>query len=96
MFKIIRERHPDLPIIILSAPKPYPTESDIERIEIIKKTYENAVNRGDKLVYVFSGSEMLASVRDLALADNVHPGDVGFAAISTALIPILQKHQNVL
>ena len=91
MFKIIRDKQPDLPIIILSAPIPYPTENDIERIEIIKKTYENAVNRGDKHVYFFSGSEMLASVRGLALADNVHPGDVGFAAISTALTPVLEN-----
>ena len=91
MFKIIRERQPNLPIIILSAPKPYPTKKDFERIEIIKRTYENAVSLGDKQVYFLSGSDMLAPVSNLALADNVHPGDVGFAAISGALIPILKN-----
>lgn len=92
MFKIVREKKPDLPIIILSAPKPYPTKEDFERIEVIKKTYENAVNRGDKHVYFLSGSEILAPVGNLALADNIHPGDVGFFAISNALAPILKNY----
>ena len=91
MFKIIRKKRPDLPIIILSAPKLYPTKKDFERIDLIKKTYENAVKCGDKQVYFLSGSEILAPVGDFALADNVHPGDVGFSAIANALIPILKN-----
>ena len=90
MFKIIREKKPELPIIILSAPVPYPTTTDLERCEIIKETYLNAVNGGDKNVYFLSGSEIIAPVKNLALADNVHPGDVGFNAIANAILPILK------
>ena len=90
MFKIIREKKPELPIIILSAPVPYPTATDLERCEIIKKTYLNAVNSGDKNVYFLSGSEVIAPVKNQALADNIHPGDVGFNAIANAILPILK------
>lgn len=89
MFSIIRKANPSLPIIILSAPKPYPNEDDIKRNEIIRKTYENAVNNGDNNVYLLFGNEILSSVRDAALADNIHPGDVGFAAIAEAVISVL-------
>ena len=92
MFRIIREKNPELPIIILSAPTPYPTKKDIERAEIIQKTDTNAVNRGDKQVYFLSGSEILAPVKSFALADNIHPGDIGFHAIATAIEPILKKN----
>ena len=91
MFSIIRKANPSLPIIIMSAPKPYPTEEDLERISIIKITYENAVKNGDENVYFLSGTEILTSVKDSALADNIHPGDIGFAAIANAVASILKE-----
>ena len=91
MFSIIRKANPSLPIIIMSAPKPYPTEEDLERISIIKRTYENAVKNGDENVYFLSGTEILTSVKDSALADNIHPGDIGFAAIANAVASILKE-----
>lgn len=91
MFRAIRNAQPTLPIIIMTAPKPYPTETDSVRERIIYKTYKNACDMGDKNVYFLSGSEILAPVGDVALTDNIHPGDVGFAAIAAALIPILKK-----
>lgn len=90
MFNIIREANPTLPIIIMSAPKPYPTERDMLREKIIYQTYLSAVSRADKNVYFLSGTEILAPVRDCALADNIHPGDIGFSAIASALIPLLK------
>ena len=91
MFRIIRDANPTLPIIIMSAPKPYTKEEDLEREDIIYTTYKNAVQNGDKNVYFLSGAKILEPVKDCSLTDNVHPGDVGFYAIAGALIPILKK-----
>ena len=82
MFSIIRERNPDLPIIILTAPKYYHNEEFKKRHDVIERTYLNAIERGDKAVRFLSGRDMLEDVRDEALADNIHPGDIGFSKIA--------------
>ncbi len=91
MFRIIRDAQPKLPIIILSGPKPYPKEKDILREKIIYNTYKDAKDCGDDNVYFLSGTKLLESVKSSALADNIHPGDVGFSAISDALIPVIKE-----
>ena len=94
MFQIIRTAQPSLPIVIMSAPKPYPNECDRLREQIIIQTYENALAKGDENVYFVSGAKLIESVRDVALADNVHPGDIGFAAMAGELIPLLREILN--
>lgn len=91
MFKIIRESNPDLPIIILSAPKYYLNADDEKRVAIIEKTYQNAINNGDKNVRFIKGKDMLSSVKDVALADNIHPGDIGFNSIAAFVINALKE-----
>lgn len=91
LFKIVRRANPDLPTIILSAPKPYPDEIDLERQSIVYSTYKNACDNGDKNVYYLSGIEIMQSVKNCCLADNIHPGDVGLLAMANALAPILKN-----
>lgn len=91
MFKIIRKRNPQLPIIIVSAPKPYPSEEDLQRYAVIEKTYQNAVAGGDKFVRYIDGSTMLKEVKNIALADNVHPGDVGFLYMANFIEKALKE-----
>ncbi|MBO5945919.1 MAG: hypothetical protein J6Q69_04865 [Clostridia bacterium] len=95
MFKIIREENKNLPIIIMTAVIPYPKDEDIKRCEVIRKTYENAIAAGDKNVYFLSGADILADVRDSALADNIHPSDIGFCAMADALAPIIKRVLNL-
>ena len=52
MFKKIREANPSLPIIIMPRPKFRLSRDEQTRFEIIKKTYQNAVDSGDKNVYL--------------------------------------------
>ena len=82
MFRIVREAKPTLPIVILSAPKCPLDDEHKKRLSIIERTYKNAVAKGDSCVRFISGEKMLADVKDRALADNIHPGDVGFSAIA--------------
>lgn len=91
MFKIIREQNPNLPIIILSAPKYYLNQTDKERLEIIKATYQNALASGDKFVRFISGKTMLEGIQDIALADNIHPTDVGFVSMAKFIAKELKE-----
>jgi hypothetical protein len=90
MFKIIREKNPELPIVILSMPKYYLDENDRKRLEIIKRTYENALSEKDKHVAFISGKTMLEGVKDIALTDNIHPGDVGFSEMAKHVLTKLK------
>ena len=91
MFKIIRERNPELPIIMLSAPKCYLDKEFKKRVTVIKRTYKNAISRGDKHVKFISGRAMLKGIEESALADNIHPGDIGFASIAKHVTRELKK-----
>ncbi len=91
MFQIIRERNPKLPIIILSAPRYYLNEEMEKRLSIIKNTYQNAIDAGDKYVCFISGKTMLEAVKDTALADNIHPGDTGFPSMAKLIGTALKE-----
>lgn len=91
MFKIIRERNPALPIIILSAPKYYLSKTDKARVAIIENTYQNALASGDKFVKFIPGQTMLAPVKDIALADNIHPNDIGFRSMANFIENALKE-----
>lgn len=87
MFKGIREENPDLPIIIMSRPKLdfSKEEEDEKRLEIIKRTYNNAVSAGDKNVYFISGQELMKYTDNDGTVDGCHPNDLGFASMAKVL-----------
>lgn len=93
-FRIIREKHPNLPVIFVSRPC-----GNIERLEetkirrdIIKKTYLNALNDGDKNVYFVEGLDIFAKYGyDGATVDKSHPTDLGFLIMAEAILPSLKK-----
>ena len=91
MFKIIREAQPDLPIIMMTAPKYYLNEDNKKCVNIIERTYHNAVNSGDKNVRLIYGKDMLDSVRDVAMADHIHPNDIGFHSIAGFVTKALKE-----
>ncbi len=80
MFKIIREKNPSLPIIMVSHPKYY--LSDALRkwfTDVLMVTYNNAIAAGDKNVYYIDGKTFFPpDMREMALVDGTHPTDIGF------------------
>ncbi len=92
MFRIIREGNPDLPIIMLSRPKHFPTDEEKERLEIIKKTYENALDRGDKNVYLIDGAVLTEFCGNEGTVDGCHMTDFGFASMAKAVGDLIEKH----
>ena len=91
MFLKIREAHPKIPILILPRPKYYLSEDEKKRLEIIKRTYHNALLRGDKNVYFIDGKGLLGSVRDEGTVDGCHPTDLGFYQMAQAVNGLLKK-----
>ena len=90
MFKAVRSKHPDLPIIMMSRPRYY-IDSDVEqRLQVIKTTYDNAVAAGDKNVYLITGKELMAIAGHDGTVDFVHPNDLGFYSMAEALANVLK------
>ena len=91
-YKIIREKNPNLPILMVTRPKLHLNEEERRRWEIIHATYENAVRAGDQNVYFVDGNAFFREVAgEGATVDNCHPNDLGFWAMARYMEPILKK-----
>lgn len=94
MFKIIREKNPDLPIVCITRPVYY---KDIEnakiRRKIIKATVDNAISRNDKNVYFIDGKSFgeEAGLGYEIFADECHPNDLGFFYMANVIERVLRK-----
>jgi hypothetical protein len=91
MFTLVREKNPDLPIIMMSRPKFYLDSEELKRVEIIKKTYENARANGDKNVYFIDGRELCKYCENEGLVDNIHPTDYGFASMAKVIGDLIEE-----
>lgn len=91
MFDRIREKNPDLPIVMMSTTTmdKIIKERDRRR-EIILDTYNSALAAGDKNVYFIDGSEIFKT-DDGSTVEGCHPTDGGFLHMADALTPILKK-----
>ncbi len=91
VYKTVREKHPDLPIVMITAPKYTMPQGFEERKNIIKQTYERAKAAGDRNVYIIYGDEFFSEIGDDFSADNVHPTDLGFDYMTKAIYPVLKR-----
>jgi len=91
MFNIVRSANPKLPIIMMSRPKFYLNDEEKERLEIIKKTYKNALVSGDNNVYFVGGDKLTQLCGNEGTVDNCHPTDFGFASMADALCDVISE-----
>ena len=91
MYEIIREKHSDIPYLIISKPDfVYRSEDASRRRSVILDTYTYAVNNGDKNVYFIDGSSMFRGRDwDNCFIDTVHPNDLGFVKMADCMEPII-------
>ena len=91
-FKIIREKNPDLPIIMMSNPNyKIKSEESEARLAVIRKTYENAIANGDQNVYLISGEHFYTDDDPYACTvDLIHPNDCGFYHMTKEVRKILE------
>ena len=90
-FKRIREKNPEIPIIIISRPN-YSKDAP-ERLAIIKRTYENARASGDTNVYFIDGREFFGGDLDFTV-DTIHPTDMGFYCMAKRVTEVLHPLVN--
>ena len=89
-FKIIREKHPDLPIIMLTRPS-IPARNNRHKPfrDVVYQTYNNAIAAGDKNVWLIDGTEYVAQYGgDDCILDCIHPNDYGYMIMAAQI----QKH----
>ncbi len=92
MFSIIRESHPDTPIIILTRPDFYlKNKEEDKRAKIIKKTYTQAKKSGDKNVYYIDGPKLMKYAKNEGTVDGCHPNDLGFYSMAKTIGDLLEK-----
>ncbi len=91
LFKCVRAAHPDIPIIVMNRPKLYLGAMELNRLNIIMRTVENARASGDENVYFISGKELMALCADEGTVDGTHPTDLGFFSMAKALLPVLKS-----
>lgn len=91
-YRTIREKQPDVPIIMMTRPKFYLNEEELERNAVVRATYDAAVGAGDTNVYFIDGRELLdPDTMEHALVDNCHPTDLGFYSMAKRLLPLLKE-----
>ncbi len=91
-FMRIREKNPDLPIIMLTRPNCDYDKTADDRRAVVRRTYENALSRGDKNVYFVSGKTFFGDKdRHLCTTDRTHPNDIGAYRMALTLEPLVKE-----
>ena len=91
-FRRIREREPELPIVILTRPDFDFHAECAPRREIIRATYEHAKAAGDENVYFLNGERFFGDEdRDACKpTDCTHPNDLGMCRMAKVIDPVLR------
>ena len=93
VYDTVRRAQPSLPIVMISRPDfdGHPDAND--RRNVILKTYNKALEDGDKNVYFIDGESFFASgpSKDNCTVDGVHPNDLGFFRMTEGIAPVIAK-----
>ena len=94
-FEAIRKKNPALPIIIMSMPYNSWMTNVKERKEIIKKTYDKAIETGDENVYFIDGEKTFDIFGgESGTVDGTHPNDLGFMCMAYELEKYIVKTER--
>lgn len=94
---ILREKHPDTPILIMSkiryarTPVGSPAYNDLmSRRDFQTNLVDERRSAGDENIYFLDGSEVLGDDYDECTVDGSHPTDLGSTRIADALLPAIE------
>lgn len=93
-YKVIREKHPDLPILCIS--KPFRrSEEDNRRRDVIRKTVEDAKANGDTHIWFIDGAVFAEQfgAGDSITVDGCHPNDLGFMCMANVIREALAERR---
>lgn len=96
-FRYIRERRPDLPVVLVTRPDVDLSLTDSERRRaVVRRTYDDACAAGDRHVYFVDGFTLFGHTdRDACTVDGCHPNDLGFVRMADGIEPALRKALGV-
>lgn len=92
-FKIIRQAHPELPVVFMTRPDVDKDRTDANaRRSIIRRTYDNAVMSGDNNVWFLDGATFFGNEgRTECTVDGTHPNSLGFMRMAQSLYPVMER-----
>lgn len=92
-YRTVRASHPDLPIIIISAPySEYDKALLLKSRESVIHTYETALEENDRNVYFIDGQRFFPDeFKDCATVDGCHPNDYGFVKMAQAVLEKMKE-----
>ena len=90
-YRRIRAARPDLPVVFMSAPRIRLDEEWEKRRDIVRKTYENALERGERVRFVDGSAVFPGAWREECMGDQYHPGDLGMTAMADGLARALKE-----
>lgn len=89
-YETVRKAHPQVPILMVTAPVPVLTEAFRARRRIIEESYEKAVAAGDRNVAFVDGSRLLdGPLKQSCTVDGCHPNDLGFYRMARGIGNVL-------
>lgn len=92
LYEAIREKHPDIPYIMVSRPTNGVSEAVTKRFEVINASYQKAVEKGDENVYLIDGREFYKGLNFIDCSyDLTHPNDIGFHKMSQIIGDMIEK-----
>lgn len=103
MYEKIREKHPDLPYVMITRPDVLNNEYSskvkgelasgaVIRRDIIYESYRKAIESGDRNVYFIDGDSFFAGeYQDCATVDSTHPNDYGMVRMADVIGCTLKK-----
>jgi len=96
--RILRAAHRRVPILVVSriafawdAYDEGALRDRIRRRDFQRETVEDLRSKGDRQIFFHDGSEMLGADFDECTVDGVHPTDLGFIRMATALEPVVES-----
>lgn len=91
-YRAIREKKPELPIILISKPDFENGYDNRERRAVIRATYENALTAGDRYIDFIDGETLFGTRhRECFTVDTTHPNDAGFFRMAECICPVIEK-----
>ena len=94
MYRMIREKNPDIPYIMLSYPDfdRHPEAESEQRRRVIEDTFRYAREQGDSRVWYIDGEGIYRGMEiDACTVDIDHPTDLGFMKMADAVGRILRR-----
>lgn len=91
-YKIIREKQPTLPIVIMGHSNFRNEKWNFDRMAALDDTYKRAKEEGDENIYYIRTPDIFGELdTGLCTVDGIHPNDLGFYKISQKLGEVLEK-----